>query len=511
MEKFEQSVTQGEARQPQRGVALVFALLGITILSMLAAALMFVTSSGSFASMNFKSQMQASFAANAGQQIAIDWFRNTYATWLDATVTAVPLTATYDTTGAQPLLSGNPVKLATTTTSNFPDSTTIASFAGIKSGSLTMGNAQTAYDMTATLKMHKQGKDIDGNPLLYERWQIDVTGTSGGTLGTSTVTESALVERFFAPLFKDAIRGQCEVNLGGNINTDSYYSTAGAYGGGNLYTGASAGASVGSNTFIQASGNSGTINGNAYYGTATATCPCSSSPCEDFNHPEIVQGDVVEAPGIPFPAVPSWDMTSPQQDDCSNGTILMPTNVGTPPIYPQTSGGHYHRCRAVGTDVVTLCLSGLATTATANFFFNTIDFGAQSSLVFKTLNTSTGACTQACDATHQCAGARIYANYDFDVGGGGIVGMFPADPTKMSVIYTGTRDSSYTGNADFYGTIYAPNSTVTLRGGAVIYGAVSAKNVSDNGDVTVHYDLSLQSQWGYLTTFRLINQTRNIF
>jgi hypothetical protein len=89
--------------------------------------------------------------------------------------------------------------------------------------------------------------------------------------------------------------------------------------------------------------------------------------------------------------------------------------------------------------------------------------------------------------------------------------MVPNNPGGFGIVYSGTADASYTGSADFYGTMYAPNASLTLRGGAVVYGAVSAQNVSDSGNATIHYDLTLQSSVGYVTLFRVINQTRTVF
>ena len=47
-------------------MALVFALMGILILSMLAAALLVVTNADALTSFNYKNQIQASYAALAG-------------------------------------------------------------------------------------------------------------------------------------------------------------------------------------------------------------------------------------------------------------------------------------------------------------------------------------------------------------------------------------------------------------------------------------------------------------
>lgn len=497
-------------RRRERGMALVFVLLGLTLLSMLAASLMFVSSAGSFASLSFKNQMQATYAAGAGEQMALNWFRTTYTAWLDTHADPG-----YNTSGSTPTYNGAAVTLGSG--ANFPDSTIAGSFAGVASGSLTMGNASTSYAMTATLLTHDAFQSMTGGQVGIERWQLDVTGTVNGTLGNSTVQERAVFERFFSPTFKDAIRGQCNVLLGGNITTDSFISANGVYGGGNVYTGASAQASVGSNTFIQDTGNAGTINGNAYYGTAVGSCTCPTTPCEQFNHPNVVQGQIVQAPGVPFPPVPAWDTTNGSTNDCSGNSdrYFAANNTGSP-VFPSTEAGHRHSCNPGGSATITLCVDSPGTGTTDNtgsFFFNSLTLSGSQNLQIKHLGPG-GACNDTatnCSSTNSCADVRLYVNQGLSLGGGGVIGVNPGDPTKFSAIYSGTADATYTGNSDFVGTIYAPNATLNLKGGAVVYGAVSAKNVTDTGNVTVHYDLTLQSKSGVSTPFRLINQTRRLF
>ncbi|MGH7461887.1 MAG: PilX N-terminal domain-containing pilus assembly protein, partial [Longimicrobiales bacterium] len=73
----------GKKQVNEKGVALVFALLGILILSMLAAALMFVTSTEASASFNYKNQTQAHYAAMAGVQRTSNWFKEIYGPWMN--------------------------------------------------------------------------------------------------------------------------------------------------------------------------------------------------------------------------------------------------------------------------------------------------------------------------------------------------------------------------------------------------------------------------------------------
>lgn len=79
------------------------------------------------------------------------------------------------------------------------------------------------------------------------------------------------------------------------------------------------------------------------------------------------------------------------------------------------------------------------------------------------------------------------------------------DPKKLTLISDGSTSTSsylypFTDPAgldnSFYGTIYLPNTTatngLTIYTGVVIYGAISAKNITFDSEATVHYDTSLR-------------------
>jgi hypothetical protein len=362
-----------------------------------------------------------------------------------------------------------------------------------------------------------------------------VTGTVSGPLGDSTVRETAVIERVFLPLFNDAIRGKCDVNLGGNIGTDSYFSAAGAYGGGNKYTGSDAQASVGSNALIQASGASATINGNAYWGSSSGTCTGGEEIAKDA----IVKGKIIEAPGVPFPPIsPSFtNITNSSTEDCPKGTgsnpppiVLRPNSIGLGTFNPDSTGtpptsGHYRSCS--GHDDVYLCVPAASGTTAAYYYFNTIEMGTAELYLVK--QTSPGVCPSTaadakineCATVGGCMAARVYVNQKIWLTGNkGVIGA--SDPRFLSFFFTGTDDPpppatnpkpgvKCGGTTDFYATIYAPFATVQISGTAGIYGSITALNVNDQGTGDVHYDLSLQNAWGTASPFRIINQTRNVF
>ncbi len=80
----------------------------------------------------------------------------------------------------------------------------------------------------------------------------------------------------------------------------------------------------------------------------------------------------------------------------------------------------------------------------------------------------------------------IYVSGDVDIGGGGIINESEM-PKNLTIYGTSTTQQiKVHGNADFYGTIYAPTADITVTGTSDLYGAV----IGDVLDLTsrVHYD-----------------------
>jgi len=516
----------------ERGMALVFTLLGLLLLSMLAASLMFVTSAGSFASMSFKSQMQASFAANSGVQATLNWFRTYYApNWLDTATGRTVTQTAYSSPPAQPPRYGGSAVTLGGGSANFPDTSSAVqnSFAALSTSpnnQVTMGNTTGSYTVTASMMAHERYKAMDDTTVISERWHVAVTGTVAGPLGDSTVRETAVVERVFLPLFNDAIRGRCDVNVGGNIATDSYFSAGGAYtkspATGNRFTGSDAQASIGSNALIQASGASATINGNAYWGSASGSCTGGEEIAKDA----IVKGQIVQAPGVPFPPIiPSFTSTAASgTDECSSDdpAYMRYNTLSLSSYNPDVAANHHKGCSAKKDAY--LCVPASSAATSAYFFFNTMNTGGSGGIYLKRMTNPAGACDAAniagdCTSADPCAAARVYVNMGMDLtGNGGIRGCF--DPRYLSFFYTGGTGSgvagsattiSFKGNTDLFATMYAPFATVNIQGTAGIFGSITALNVDDQGTGDVHYDLSLQNTWGSASPFRIINQSREVF
>jgi hypothetical protein len=91
------------------------------------------------------------------------------------------------------------------------------------------------------------------------------------------------------------------------------------------------------------------------------------------------------------------------------------------------------------------------------------------------------------------------------VGGHGIVNL-SGDPENLAIVETGGADTSFNGSADFYGTVYAPASALSLSGGAQFYGGFVGASIDINSTHgAIHYDKQLKTT---LTPgpFRLVSE-----
>lgn len=523
MQTFKKSLAKKRSRE--RGMALVFALLGILLLSMLAAALMFVTSAEAFGSMHYKSQTQARHAAMAGVQRSIDWFRTVYGPWLNpmggtppAPTTPPVAAGTYawtPPTPANPTYGGNRVRLGDGL--NFPDDsvatgaeTTISDgFQTMRTTATTinLGNTNASYEILgATLLSHDRYVAPDGvTPRIVERWLVEVRGRVTSPLGDTVVVESAIVQPSPIPMFGNALHGMCEIRMVGSIETDSYYSTNGVYDsppGTNILTGPDANSNVASNVVVGSSGGSGVINGDVYYGTGPYP-GCGTTAGENLGG-TTVTGDTMTYPPIPFPPVTPTFTTAPGGDQCNAGSGI---NIWTPNT---PSSNNLGLCRLTGTERLLLRVPDGNTAVT--FFIRGLDVQTNNNFV-QVQHASTGLpCSLNDPIGARCAPVSLYISTTMQLGGGGVISTFPVsacDPTRFSVFFTGSS-GTLGGTSGFCGTMYAPDANVSIAGDTEIWGAVSAEVVETNGGVQIHYDRALERMRVMLTAFRVVNHRREV-
>ena len=89
------------------------------------------------------------------------------------------------------------------------------------------------------------------------------------------------------------------------------------------------------------------------------------------------------------------------------------------------------------------------------------------------------------------ASLTLYVGGQATVSGGGVVNGTGL-PSNFSLVGLSSSDKmTYSGSADFVGTINAPEADVTVSGGADVYGAVICSTFTSSGGSGVHYDQGL--------------------
>lgn len=237
------------------------------------------------------------------------------------------------------------------------------------------------------------------------------------------------------PLFPYAMFGNESVTLSGNANTDSYNSSVGPY---NSATAGSNG-DVGTNGIsagnVSLSGNA-SVNGDVYVGTG---------------------GD------------PNTVITMTGNSTITGGP---PSALNTPqPMTPVTVPGGL-------TNQGNLSISGnnTVTLPGGTYLYSSVSISGNGGLNF------TGPVT-------------LYLTGQLSVSGNGI-GTVSNLPPGLLIHVQGSGNVNFSGNANFYGAVYAPESDISISGNGAFYGATIGKKITNSGNGGVHYDEALQNVGG---------------
>jgi hypothetical protein len=265
-------------------------------------------------------------------------------------------------------------------------------------------------------------------------------------VSTTTTTTSVVTDPF-----ADAAHGKGTITLEGNAYADSYLSRNGAYtpypatgnrgSDGDISTDSTAGSA------ITISGNS-TISGDVTIGPGGNT---SSSI-------QIVSGSNVTITGTQSAASTTWNL----------------------PLSTIPSG-------VVNQGPLTISDS-VRTLSEGTYWFSSISISGNGQL--------------------QVSGAvKIYVTGNISISGNGLAtaGNLPpnllvygtVDPNNSS---NKTTSVTMSGNANFYGAIYAPDADIQVTGNGGIYGSLTGKTISVNGNGGLHYDEALNNLGQFVTT-----------
>jgi Tfp pilus assembly protein PilX len=514
---------QGELimkRSKQKGVALIFALIFILVLSVTAASLMFLSQSETWSSMNYRLMTQSRYGAEAGLHAAANYMMNNYTLPGGAgdPLTAYKLTVSPVTLAA----GGSPIALGPTMngiSANYPVGTVKTGFNTASQSSLTAGSNTVNYSVSAELlSMRSVEQCGNSQPLTAQLWRLTSHGDITGTRN-SEVEVSALLESHVNPCYNYAGfatgNGCSSIQFNGGGTIDSYNSSSMAMSGGTPVTQTYMG-NLGSNGNVNTS--NGTVINGTFSSPDTGVGPCGGgSGVDALTGGGTVTGcstnptNCLPAPGlVKLPQTVTFVPPASDYPGCTgagaaacDATVLSglgsaPNNlvaIGTPPV------GVYGNVSAAGNQTVYLNPAGTDPTSCANapltvYYINSISLKGNASL---TINPCPGTGTNGGNpppAIWMPVIVNIVGSGGgtvIDAGGNGIAnGTFNSSLIQFQ--YSGSGIINLHGNGATSSVIYAPNAEVDLKGNGTIYGSViAAKIVGNGGPVTIHYDRALSN------------------
>jgi Tfp pilus assembly protein PilX len=486
-------------RSNEKGTAMLFAIILVLVLSVMAASMMFLSQSETWASMNYRLMTQARYGAEAGIHATANFLMNNYAPPAPTAGNPPPMPAGYNITvpvpakcGDIPCVTdngGNPIFLSTLNgvPSTYPDGAQQAAFkavTGPPNNTLQAGNTTVNYTASAKLLSMVQVTPFGTvTPVMVQTWNITAHGDIA-TVRNAQAEVSAILETPIMPAFGYAAfatnNGCAALSFTGNGTTNSYDSGALALNGAGVATPPAVfnnyGGNVGTNGNQTDNGNNVTINGTLSTpdigigvctgGNVTAFTGSSSSQ---------ITGGIIQlgAPvSMPTPTVPPAGTTN-----VNGGGTLAPGNYGD----------------------ISLSGKNVLTLTPGVYNINSISESGQSTVAI------------APDPITGLYGPVIInvtgANQSSPINLSGLGVSNPTlDPSLMQFIYAGTGTINIVGNGASAAVVYAPNATASFKGNAAFYGSVIAAKLTDVGNGAIHYDLRLKKK-----LFTVGNTTLNSF
>jgi hypothetical protein len=485
----------------ERGVALILSLFLVTVMSVLAASLMFLSQTETYATMNYRMMSQARYGAESGVHAAANYLLNTYPAVQPGTVGDA--LANYNLTVSPVTYNNQPVVLSAvgTVLSNYPAPAVKAAFGLAANGSLPNGTTTVQYAAYATL-MSMQQVGVSG--AIVQRWQIVSDGSINGAK-TATVEVSSTLESQVVPGIGYGVfaTGQAcgSLTFSGSSSNDSYDSSTYNQALGAV-TATNGGltqdrSDVGTNGNMGESGNAH-VHGKLYTPrTGTGTCNnggggIAGDALTQGGHSSL-DGGLVQLPAVvtfptpaaPNPLPPTTSQSINSSANCASIGLTSPTCTGTSgnltinlTLAPVSLGN----LSLTGGANITLVGSPGATT-TPNFTVNSITLAGNSTI---TIQSPTTVVMNV--AGKNADGTTMATPIDLTGGNTSNVSMVPA---HFLIDYAGTGAVNVGGTAAMAAVIDAPQAAVTLTGTGDYYGAAISNTFQDQGNGNFHYDRDL--------------------
>ncbi len=493
-------------RQSERGIALVLSLFLMMAMSVIAASLMFMSQTETYASMNYRLMSQARYGAEAGIQKAANFLLYSYA---PPTTAGVDPLAAYTYAGVAPVRWNNqPVVLSMNpgVASNYPVQAVVTAFQNAMQGPFIVNGTTVNYQPYATLMSMEQVTVYGGGLQTVQTWQI----TSDGVVNvgrTAKVEVTAIVETQAVPANMYAAFatnvGCGAMQFQGSSSTDSYDSTAN-WGGGAPTTGngglSLAMGNVGTNGNLGESGHA-TING-TLSSPRVGVGACSAGNVDALSQAgsatvtggvlQLPQAVAMPAPTAPNPVPPTTALSLDQSSTCA---MLAAAGVYSAPATCNAVAGAGNNPTVISLNPngTTIVMGNLSLgskieldLAPGTYNVNSLSMGSQSTLGIQdaagpvVMNVAGNGVTPPTPVVDMSAGAWTTSGYD---------------ASRFQIDYSGTGNVKFDGHAGSAAMFYAPNAAVTFVGTADFYGSVVASTFVDNGNASIHYDRHLNSMF----------------
>ena len=469
----------------EEGIALVLAMFMVLIVSLLGASLTTVGRTETLSSLNYKTMSQARYAAESGLHSAANYLIHVYQ---PPGVDAGDALANYDMKVSPVEFNGDPVVLTTATgeNSHYPVAGKIDAFKLGAKGDLQMATSKTTFTARAELLSMRVFADAySGGNNTIQTWRITGIGTIRGA-AAAAIEVSAIIETQAVPAYRYAAFAtddKCEaLYFGGGGLTDSYDSKNNV---GNNATidDPPFGGDVGTNGGLKVSGNTSIVNGTlSTPRSGVGTCDNANVIALDGDPPDVKsmvqlpQGIKMRTPETIVPAPPLTAYDLKKTGGCPAGSppectsvsdVITFTPVGLTPVQlgdvSLLAQAKVH-LKAGIYEVNSLQVAGNAEL--------TIDSGP---VVFRVAGK---------DASGNDLATPIIIN------GGGLVNGAKV-PKNLQFVYGGKGDIQINGGSNNSFLAYAPNASITINGGAEMYGALVGGKIKDMGSAKIHYDRQL--------------------
>lgn len=498
---------------------MIIALFLMTAMSIIAASLMFLSQTETYASLNYKIMSQARYGAESGVERAGNFLFDTAQYQKPGTVVTDPL-SNYDYSGSPVKYNGQPVVLSSRTgvASNYPVASVITAFNNAAKGTLAADRATVNYAASAKLismqTFDPYGGASSGTPGVVQTWEITSDGTLSGAR-TATVEVVAYAEQPVWPASSYAAFATANIcgalYFHGNVTINSYDSTT--LTGNTTPTFYTTGGNVGTNGNLEVQGSTD-VQGNLYTPRAgVGSCTANAVDALSEIGSADVRGSIVQLPGTvvyPTPPAPSpLPSTTAVSITSSTNACTALTNAGAswPSGTCSTSGSGSHQKVIIsggGSPIslpsvslgsqITLEIAGSVPAQVVNI--NSLDLTGGGTIA---VNSSTSSQTVLFNlAGKNSDGTDMTTVVDFGGNSGGqfandsaCVTCSTFDASMMQFLYAGTGTINLRGTSSAAATFYAPNATVNFNGTADLYGSMLGKTITNGGNANIHYDRRL--------------------